>query len=101
MMAESGFPGYRKRWHRGTDGTVMKRFAFLLIAGLFLVPAPSTPVHAADMGVTPERVHPARHYRHVQRRPYMGCPDGYSCYPLYGAYGPYGGRSYWAAYVGG
>ncbi len=27
------------------------------------------------------------------------CPDGYSCYPLYGAYGPYGGTSYWAAYT--
>ena len=99
-MAESSFPGYRKRWQRGTDGTIMKRFAFLLIAGLFLVPAPSTPVNAADMGVAPERVRPVRHYRHAERRPYLGCPDGYSCYPLYGAYGPYGGRSYWAAYVG-
>ncbi|WP_166293753.1 hypothetical protein [Bradyrhizobium sp. 2S1] len=27
-----------------------------------------------------------------------GCPDRYSCAPLYGAYGPYGGRDYWAAY---
>jgi len=26
------------------------------------------------------------------------CPD-YSCYPLYGAYGPYGGTAYWAAYT--
>ncbi len=26
------------------------------------------------------------------------CPDGYSCYPLYGAYGPYGGGAYWASY---
>ena len=25
------------------------------------------------------------------------CPDGYSCYPLYGAYGPYGGTDYWGA----
>jgi hypothetical protein len=29
------------------------------------------------------------------------CPDGYSCYPLYGAYGPYGGMAYWDAYTGG
>jgi hypothetical protein len=29
------------------------------------------------------------------------CPDGYSCYPLYGAYGPYGGVAYWDAYTGG
>jgi hypothetical protein len=28
-----------------------------------------------------------------------GCPDGYSCYPLYGAYGPYGGIAYWGAYT--
>lgn len=29
------------------------------------------------------------------------CPDGYSCSPLYGAYGPYGGVAYWDAYTGG
>jgi hypothetical protein len=27
------------------------------------------------------------------------CPDGYSCFPLYGAYGPYGGIGYWGAYT--
>ncbi len=27
------------------------------------------------------------------------CPDGYSCAPLYGAYGPYGGVDYWGAYT--
>ena len=27
------------------------------------------------------------------------CPDGYSCRPLYGAYGPYGGVGYWGAYT--
>jgi hypothetical protein len=27
-----------------------------------------------------------------------GCPDRYSCSPLYGAYGPYGGSAYWGAY---
>jgi hypothetical protein len=27
-----------------------------------------------------------------------GCPDGISCFPLYGAYGPYGGLAYWGAY---
>src|SRR6185437_15515930 len=27
------------------------------------------------------------------------CPDGYSCSPLYGAYGPYGGVAYWGAYT--
>jgi hypothetical protein len=24
-----------------------------------------------------------------------GCPDGISCFPLYGAYGPWGGQAYW------
>jgi hypothetical protein len=33
---------------------------------------------------------------HVCARP---CPDGYSCSPLYGAYGPYGGDAYWASYT--
>ena len=27
------------------------------------------------------------------------CPDGSSCTPLYGAYGPYGGEGYWGAYT--
>ena len=27
-----------------------------------------------------------------------GCPDGVSCYALYGAYGPWGGRAYWSSY---
>lgn len=36
--------------------------------------------------------------RQVHR--YLRCPDRYSCYPLYGAYGPYGGEAYWAAYSG-
>lgn len=31
--------------------------------------------------------------------PSGSCPDGYSCYPLYGAYGPYGGTLYWGAYT--
>lgn len=35
-------------------------------------------------------------WHHVCARP---CPDGYSCYPLYGAYGPYGGGAYWASYT--
>jgi len=28
----------------------------------------------------------------------QGCPDGVSCYPLYGAYGPWGGKAYWSSY---
>jgi hypothetical protein len=28
----------------------------------------------------------------------VACPSG-TCYPLYGAYGPYGGTSYWGRYT--
>ena len=27
------------------------------------------------------------------------CPGGYSCFPLYGAYGPNGGTAFWGAYT--
>ena len=27
------------------------------------------------------------------------CSDRYSCIPLYGAYGPYGGAGYWSSYT--
>jgi hypothetical protein len=30
---------------------------------------------------------------------WRGCPDLYSCWPLNGAYGPYGGAAYWGAYT--
>jgi hypothetical protein len=29
---------------------------------------------------------------------YRGCPDRLSCMPLYGAYGPWGGRGYWGSF---
>jgi hypothetical protein len=35
--------------------------------------------------------------RHVCLR--SSCPDRYSCSPLFGAYGPYGGEAYWRAYT--
>jgi hypothetical protein len=82
----------------------MKRFALVLLAGLFLLPARSTPLAAAEVAVTSPDVELPRtvrhHHRRAERRPYLGCPDGLSCYPLYGAYGPYGGEAYWAAYTG-
>ncbi len=37
--------------------------------------------------------------RSATASPKRPCPDGYSCYPLYGAYGPYGGGAYWASYT--
>jgi hypothetical protein len=36
------------------------------------------------------------HIRHVC---WGGCTDRYSCYPLYGAYGPYGGTAYWSQFT--
>jgi hypothetical protein len=36
------------------------------------------------------------HWYNVCSRP---CPDAFSCAPLYGAYGPYGGTGYWAGYT--
>src|ERR1700742_1513302 len=66
--------------------------------------------HAADMGVVEggASVATAECPRHRvcgpqgcswQRFCRVGCPDGYSCAPLYGAYGPYGGTAYWGAYT--
>lgn len=38
------------------------------------------------------------HYRCVEH-PRGACPDRYSCSSLYGAYGPFGGASYWSRYT--
>jgi hypothetical protein len=57
-------------------------------------------VQAADLNVNKRHIsrsHYGPSYRHSYRRSY-GCPDRLSCYPLYGAYGPYGGAAYWGAY---
>jgi len=82
------------------------------IAALLAGVMPSNRAEAADIaykarpGSYSERVHSSCRevwrcgpagcgWRHVCWR---GCLDGYSCYPLYGAYGPYGGVRYWGAY---
>jgi len=49
-----------------------------------------------DLGVTSTRV--TTHHRYGARVVRYGCPDGYGCAPLYGAYGPYGGRAYWSSF---
>jgi hypothetical protein len=58
-------------------------------------------VAAADKGLEP-RYGDGTYVkaRHAHYRRYLACPDRFSCYPLYGAYGPYGGRTYWAEYSG-
>jgi hypothetical protein len=69
-----------------------------MMAILFILPACTTSAFAADKDVDMRSGH-VREYVHMRRHlTYGGCPDHYSCYPLYGAYGPYGGRAYWAAY---
>lgn len=91
----------------------MKRICWALMGSSVLALAAlsfSTDARAAEMGVPHARVanalppcteagpcNPACLHHHC--RPF--CPDGYSCYPLYGAYGPYGGIAYWDAYTGG
>lgn len=54
------------------------------------------PGQAADLNVKRHQVsqQPVSHrwYR------YGRCPDQLSCWPLYGAYVPYGGTGYWNAY---
>jgi hypothetical protein len=76
------------------------RFAGLLLLGVLGAAVPSL-ASAADYRVPPRSV---RVTEVDVRRPIIyrrwGCPDGYSCYPLYGAYGPYGGPAYWGAYTG-
>jgi hypothetical protein len=42
-------------------------------------------------------IHRVYHVDHLYRR--RGCPDAWSCFSLYGAYGPYGGAAYWSRYT--
>jgi hypothetical protein len=63
------------------------------------------PARADEGGVRhkPLRLHgaaaPASRHCGIDDLCPAGCPDGYSCAPLYGAYGPYGGVRYWGAYT--
>ena len=66
---------------------------------------------AADTGVSRSSRHASNLYcQHIWRCGPSGCdwhrvctracPDGsYTCTPLYGAYGPYGGVSFWGGYT--
>jgi hypothetical protein len=63
------------------------------------ITAASASAQAADLPARyGYRGAPHRIYHHYAPR---DCPDFYSCRPLYGAYGPYGGRAYWTAYTSG
>jgi hypothetical protein len=45
------------------------------------------------------RGHKCHPYAPCGTRCRVACPDGTSCYPLYGAYGPIGGIGYWGAFT--
>ena len=58
----------------------------------------NVPMVTADKAQDIWRCSPTRgcNWYSVCTRP---CPDSYSCNSLYGAYGPYGGVSYWGGYT--
>ena len=83
----------------------MRKTLFTLAAVLTLIAS-----DAFSVGSFADEAPPVR--RHAQRVhqakpvctgsycvPRVVCPGGYSCAPLYGAYGPYGGVDYWGAYT--
>ena len=85
--------------------------AFGAVALLLAAPLGGPGAFAAELGISPAPRAVQRVSGNCQRLQYChgdvcqwkrvcwhGCPDRYSCAPLYGAYGPYGGRDYWAAY---
>lgn len=78
----------------------LNRVKLAAVSGALLVAAGMAgAAQAADMARRPGAygAHPARHVSYHRR--HVGCPDRYSCWPLYGAYGPYGGYAYWSAYT--
>jgi hypothetical protein len=70
----------------------------LLLGVLFVLAGQYAPVAAAELGVMLPRT-TVHTYIKRERWSYVGCP-AYTCSSLYGAYGPYGGRAYWARYTG-
>lgn len=88
-------------------GATMLKLSLSLLVAVTLQYA--VPACAADLTRGPEatrsRLPVVSNYPSLGCRPTRGCakfcPDRYSCYPLYGAYGPYGGPRYWSAYTEG
>jgi hypothetical protein len=80
----------------------MRRAVFLLLAiiaicslSLFSGRMQATELTVGKRYVTHSNCGP---YGCEPRRRLNRCPDRLSCYPLYGAYGPYGGVAYWSEY---
>ena len=91
-------------------GVAMQKLVSGFLAGTALGFAMISVAPAADFGGVPQRERSAyadcRQIRHCTREGCVwrhvcppSCPDRYSCSPLYGAYGPYGGVAYWRAYT--
>jgi hypothetical protein len=57
---------------------------------------PPTRVQPVDIAPTQPAAGP---YQPCTAKCRVVCPDGYSCAPLYGAYGPYGGEAYWGGFT--
>ena len=75
----------------------------LLVAGaafLSMITAAAS-AYAADAEVRYRSTHRAKTVVQEDVLQLRDCPDYYSCRPLYGAYGPYGGRAYWTGYTAG
>jgi hypothetical protein len=82
---------------------------YILVASLLGATLGSAIARAADLNGTLPPRHVSVSVHSVHRGAVVpagcgwrcrgGCPDRYSCYPLYGAYGPYGGTAYWARYT--
>lgn len=87
---------------------------FVIVIGMLAFIGTTGSTYAAELGAAPMA---SRRERVVELGPncqrlqrcdgdicrmkticWRGCPDRYSCAPLYGAYGPYGGSGYWGAY---
>ncbi len=92
----------------------MRGLLFAALGSVVLLGTTSLPSYSADLGVEGPAASTrvagvGRHCREVRRCGpagcqvrhvcWGGCTDRYSCYPLYGAYGPYGGSAYWGAFT--
>ena len=91
---------YRTFQEREGRATPMGKSALMLASIIALVCSVCTLPAVGDEGPPIRQVRKQAHwYSYRPCRGYRcGCPDRYSCYPLYGAYGPYGGVPYWSAY---
>ena len=90
------------RLKRSTElGDKVKKSIFAMALMVPFVASTPSITLAADAGLSIGQ-RAVRHYRVVEecgwRHCRSRCPDRYSCAPLYGAYGPWGGERYWATY---